>query len=573
MAYSTIRKGSSNEDVKTWQDFLKGQGYNIATDGIFGDETDSATKDWQTNNGLTVDGIVGTNTWASMNIGNNTNTNNSSATDNNAKSIPDILGADKSLVEKGLSSFEGSDELKGLENEKNEYKDKAQEFLSNTDIVDENTKKEMNSQLSDYLSPEIDKANAWLSSQLEKIQSGKTSYTDQMNGLMDKIMNRDPFEYDVDNDQLFQQALASAMNSGKTAMQDTIGQASSLTGGYGSTYATNVGNQAYNQFIEDAYNNLPEYYQMALEAYQMEGQDLYNQFNMLSTADANEWSKMVQGYDATMQYSNTLYDRGFNEWSTTVNNAINKGNFQLNEHSTIANNLMGAYDISANEYETKYSEEWNNWNREIENAWNVIGMQNSDAWNQKNFDESVRQFDLNYDQTERWNQADLDYKYANLNFEKEQFNYSKGDTNNDGVVDDEEKKKKNKAELKSPTADMNKKALEAYNTGGTAAMNKYINSIPDDYDKESIAVYVGEYGEEYGEYYDYSISNDTDNGGFLWWKGEDHNDEYSLKDKDGNFDSKTTLTYDELKEKIKNSNMPKEQKDALLKSLKGQSKK
>lgn len=428
MAYSTIRKGSSNDDVKTWQEFLAGQGYSIATDGIFGDETYKYTKKWQESKGLTADGIVGANTWASMNIGNNTNTSNTSATDNNAKKIPDIFGADSSLVEEGLSSFEGSDELKGLENEKNEYKDKAQEFLSNTDIVDENTKKEMNSQLSDYLSPEIDKANAWLSSQLEKIQSGKTSYTDQMNGLMDKIMNRDPFEYDVDNDQLFQQALSSAMNSGRTAMQDTIGQASSLTGGYGSTYATNVGNQAYNQFIEDAYNNLPEYYQMALEAYQMEGQDLYNQFNMLSTADANEWSKMVQGYDATMQYSNTLYDRGFNEWNTTVNNAINKGNFQLNEHSTIANNLMGAYDISANEYVTKYTEEWNNWNREIENVWNTIGMQNSDYWANKT-----------YEQTESWNQKDLDYKYANLDFEKEQFNYSKGDLNNDGVVSEEEK--------------------------------------------------------------------------------------------------------------------------------------
>jgi hypothetical protein len=48
------------------------------------------------------------------------------------------------------------------------------------------------------------------------------------------------------------------MNSGKSAMQDTIGQASALTGGYGSTYATSAGNQAYNAFIEDAYNNLPE---------------------------------------------------------------------------------------------------------------------------------------------------------------------------------------------------------------------------------------------------------------------------------------------------------------------------
>ena len=81
---------------------------------------------------------------------------------------------------------------------------------------------------------------------------------------MGQIQNRDKFSYDVDNDVLFQQYLASSMASGKTAMQDTMGQASALTGGYGSTYATSAANQQYNAYIQDAYNNLPEYYQMAM---------------------------------------------------------------------------------------------------------------------------------------------------------------------------------------------------------------------------------------------------------------------------------------------------------------------
>jgi hypothetical protein len=101
---------------------------------------------------------------------------------------------------------------------------------------------------------------------LQKLNTGKTSYSDQVDKLMQEILNRDKFEYDVDKDTLFQQALASAMNAGKSAMQDTIGQASALTGGYGSSYATSAANQAYNEFIEDAYNNLPEYYEMAMQA-------------------------------------------------------------------------------------------------------------------------------------------------------------------------------------------------------------------------------------------------------------------------------------------------------------------
>lgn len=422
MAYSTIRKGSNHADVKTWQDYLKGQGYNISASGTFDDATLDATKKYQASMGLTTDGIVGKNTWASMNTGNNT-TNTA-----NTKNIPEIFGADASLVEQANSSFSGSDELKEKESNKNTYADKYLDYTSNTNIVDENTKNLMNGKLEDYLSPEIAQADTYIKEQLAQIQSGKTSWSDQLSGAINDYLNRDKFEYDVDNDQLFQQALASAMNSGKTAMQDTIGQASALTGGYGSTYATSVGNQAYNSFIEDAYNNLPEYYQMALEAYQAEGQEMLNRVNILGSADDREYGRMVDAYNLTSDYRNNLWNEGFNEWTTTTSNAINYGNFLLNENQTIANNLKGAYDISANEYELKYTQEYNDWYSSVENAWKTIGLQNSDAWANKN-----------YEQTERWNQKDLDYKYANLDFEKEQFNYSKGDTNNDGKVDDEEK--------------------------------------------------------------------------------------------------------------------------------------
>ena len=122
----------------------------------------------------------------------------------------------------------------------------------------------------------------------EQLTSGRTSFTDQIKDLLDQIQNRDKFSYDMSNDTLFQQSLASAMASGKTAMQDTMGQASALTGGYGSTYATSAANQQYNSFIQDAYNNLPEYYELALQAYEMEGNEMYNQLSALSTEDAKE---------------------------------------------------------------------------------------------------------------------------------------------------------------------------------------------------------------------------------------------------------------------------------------------
>ena len=59
--------GSNGPEVSAVQKLLKDKfGYNIAVDGAFGPATNGAVKDFQSNNGLTVDGIVGPNTWKQL---------------------------------------------------------------------------------------------------------------------------------------------------------------------------------------------------------------------------------------------------------------------------------------------------------------------------------------------------------------------------------------------------------------------------------------------------------------------------------------------------------------------------
>ena len=55
--------GSKGEDVKKVQTFL-----GITADGDFGPNTNAAVREYQSENGLTVDGIVGQQTWASMGL-------------------------------------------------------------------------------------------------------------------------------------------------------------------------------------------------------------------------------------------------------------------------------------------------------------------------------------------------------------------------------------------------------------------------------------------------------------------------------------------------------------------------
>lgn len=58
-----LKKGSKGAEVKTLQQKL-----NLIADGIFGPLTEEAVKEFQANNGLTVDGIVGQKTWDKLGV-------------------------------------------------------------------------------------------------------------------------------------------------------------------------------------------------------------------------------------------------------------------------------------------------------------------------------------------------------------------------------------------------------------------------------------------------------------------------------------------------------------------------
>lgn len=68
----TLRKGASGEYVTLLQTMLIQRGYNVGAtgaDGKFGNATLAAVKDFQKNNGLVVDGVVGKNTWTALEEG------------------------------------------------------------------------------------------------------------------------------------------------------------------------------------------------------------------------------------------------------------------------------------------------------------------------------------------------------------------------------------------------------------------------------------------------------------------------------------------------------------------------
>lgn len=56
---TNLKRGSKGNGVKWVQDKLNKHGYSLTIDGIFGEKTESAVKNFQTAKNITVDGIVG----------------------------------------------------------------------------------------------------------------------------------------------------------------------------------------------------------------------------------------------------------------------------------------------------------------------------------------------------------------------------------------------------------------------------------------------------------------------------------------------------------------------------------
>lgn len=431
-----------------------------------------------------------------------------------------ISGVDKATTDKMNSTFTASDKLTNAQNESNAYLDNVKKIGSVTDIIDQSTWDALNKK---WEQPQaITDAWNFTNGLLEQLTSGRTSYTDQIKDLMGQIQNRDKFSYDVDNDVLFQQYLASSMASGKTAMQDTMGQASALTGGYGSTYATSAANQQYNAYIQDAYNNLPEYYQMALETYQMEGQEMYNQLAMLNDADANEYQRMYNSWQANFNNTQQMYNNAFNEWQTGVDTAYNSAHLQLNEHGQIFDQAYKSYMAVADNAQMMYQNEYNKWADEVNNAFKSAQMSNSDYWNTANFNEGVRQYNTSLAQRQKEHNAEMSYKDRALAQDQSQFEASQLQDNaqfnaklsggNGGSTTDKG--------LKSPSESQMKKALEAYNTGGDDALYQYVDSLGADIDMDAIDSYVSQYGQIPLEKRTFTKTNDTTN----WMWGTDNND-------------------------------------------------
>ena len=125
-------------------------------------------------------------------------------------------------------------------------------------------------------------------------------YDQQLADLYNQITQRKPFEYNSEDDMLYQQYVDRYTKGGKMAMEDTMGQAAALTGGYGNSYAQRVGQQTYDEYMTGLNDQAATLMQQAYQRYMDEGDQLTRQYSMLGQMAADDYNKWADQYERAM---------------------------------------------------------------------------------------------------------------------------------------------------------------------------------------------------------------------------------------------------------------------------------
>ncbi len=271
IAYSQISYGSSGSDVKKLQEALNKNGYSLEVDGKFGPKTQAAVKSYQKKKGLKVDGVVGEKTWGSLNGGKTTKTTSkkSTTTTSTAKT------SKRPVYEKGSEVLAAEKELQNWESNKpGEYESK---------------------------------------------------YSEKIDSILNEILNRPDFSYDLSSDPLYEQYRELYVQNGKKAMMDTIGQATALTGGYNNSYAETVGSQAYQEYLNELNGIALDLRDRAYNEYRDEGDALIEDVTLLRNLDGDDYEKylgMLEQYysdgDYLLEKLVSMSDAEFEEFLAEV---------------------------------------------------------------------------------------------------------------------------------------------------------------------------------------------------------------------------------------------------------------
>ena len=208
-------------------------------------------------------------------------------------------------------------------------------------------------------------------SSLQKPGAYQSQWQKSLDDIIGKIQNREKFSYDLNGDALYQQYKDQYVTQGQQAMMDTMGQAAAMTGGYGNSYAQTAGQQTYQEYLQGLNDKVPELYQLALDQYNREGDELYNQYGLLSDRENTDYGR----YRDTVSDYNT--ERGYLTDQYNTERDFDYGKFADNRDYT--------YQVARDAVADKQWQDTFDYQKDRDSI--------ADTQWQAQFDETVRQYD------------------------------------------------------------------------------------------------------------------------------------------------------------------------------------
>ena len=275
--YHQVGYGSTGSAVSKLQTILNQHGYGLAVDGIFGEKTRAAVRDYQKRYNLKLDGIAGPETWGSL-LGQNGSSSNGSYTGGGSSGktststnlplgkVSDGTAAALDRLEKGYTP-----------------------------------------------SSDVEAEQALLDS-LAQLRPGdyESDFTAQLDALYQEISSRPGFSYDPGSDAAYQSYALQYARQGRAAMADTLGQTAHLTGGYGSSYAQSAAQQSYQRYLQQLSDVLPQLQSAAYSRYRDEGDALLDRYKLLQGQDEEaygRWQDLVSAWQKEVSQAQSRYDQ------------------------------------------------------------------------------------------------------------------------------------------------------------------------------------------------------------------------------------------------------------------------
>ena len=155
---------------------------------------------------------------------------------------------------------------------------------------------------------------------------------------LSNLVNREPFSYNENDDRFWQLYKERYTRQGAQAMKDTMAQAASLTGGYGSSYASLAGQASYNDWMSRLMDVLPELEKTAYGRWMDRGDELARIFNLTNERYKNHYD----AYNDEMNRAADYYDDMWGNYNTGLNLSLSAdkqllNNYQINQDTFAAN--------------------------------------------------------------------------------------------------------------------------------------------------------------------------------------------------------------------------------------------